>query len=618
MPSVFETPQQQAVASDQDRAAKLLELVKWASGLRGVQQLGRSYGPPAKAIYEAGSGQVGGVSLKDFVENTGAFAPGGAIQGAGLATPGGVLPAVASGFQGLAPIAGAAGTGLTGGRTNMFGGAIVPPALRRTAGAIAQSRGVQNIDDIEQAGQLAGLERVAKKPTSGPEYLKTARSAMRNWRQEGSRAEGVDVNASRILEKATAKLGDVGTDKLLAEVQRMNPKLTSGWTTDTIHEIRANKRLKPLSLNAPVGEGEDATEMVEGLAGVDRTDLLASIREQIGKLSPAMQNHAQMLITGEKDVSELNPKTLASLRQQLSGGKPISGKAPRTISGGSGGGGVMSDAEYQAAGREELARLQAGGQRTQRTVANDALGSNEAPLYQQKVSNPWTLDQALYHVSPQGPGIAQSGRIEARTSLGGASGGLGGAAQPGISTSPSLSEADETARMLARYGHVARQGDLPDDTIRTMALLDGARKGLKGPQLQAWADSAVAQQALGKNVPVRPKQPNGISRLSQYYTNREAVLDQRNPYMMFPDSAEGVERKTRQLQNIQPEGIRTYKISPGAIPKGTNVHMGTDPNEVRVPADIPVNQTTAYKYAPGSLLGLLGAHLIRHRKEDAE
>lgn len=167
--------------------------------------------------------------------------------------------------------------------------------------------------------------------------------------------------------------------------------------------------------------------------------------------------------------------------------------------------------------------------------------------------------------------------------------------------------------MLARYGHVSRQGRLTDDTLRTMATLDGTRKGLKGDRLEAYVNSALREQSFARGGVTPP-----VGQLGRYYTHRESTLDVKNPYMMFPNSAEGTERKTRQLQNIQPEGIRTYKIPPQAIPKGTNVTMGSDPGEVRIPADIPVNQTTAYKYAPGSLLGLLGAHLIRHRKEDAE
>lgn len=213
-------------------------------------------------------------------------------------------------------------------------GGIGPIELPNWSG---MARGIakrpQEVPDVLQAGNLAALERIASKGATGPEATKTARSAMRHYTPEGTRAEGVDVNATSVIRKARAKLGDVGSDKILKEVQRLNPKLTKDWTYNTIHEVDAGKRARPLSLDAPVGGNVEST-IGEGLAGMDRTDALASIREQIAKLSPAMQKHVQDLMSGEKLPQDLNPKTLASLRSQMKGGAAISGKTPKPISGG--------------------------------------------------------------------------------------------------------------------------------------------------------------------------------------------------------------------------------------------------------------------------------------------
>lgn len=497
-------------------------------------------------------------------------------------------------------------------------GPIELPDWTRMARSI--SKRAQDVPDTLQAGNLAALERIASEGATGREATNIARSAMRHYTPEGTRAVGVDVNAAAVIRKARTKLGEVGSDQILAEVQRLNPKLTKNWTTNTIHDVDAGKRARPLSLDAPVSSDVETT-VGEGLAGLDRADALASINEQVRKLSPAMQKHVQDLMSGDKLPQDLNPKTLASLRSQMKGGTAISGKTLKPISGGSSGGGVMSDPEYQAAANVELKRLAEGGSRTQRAIANDTLGSSDRPMYADTTSrSPWVLDKPVYHVSPQGPGINEAGRIEARASIGGQGGGLGGAAHKGVSTATSFQDADEIARIHARYGHVARQGRLMDDTVRKMAELDGYRKGWRGQKLQQYVDSAVTklQSADAQRAGSGARPLTGPERLTRYYQDREAVLDVRNPHMMFPDSELDVARKTNQLKNATPEGIRTYKIPPQSIPKNTNVTMGSDPGEVRIPADIPVNQTTAYKYAPGSLLGLVGTHLIRHRKEDAE
>lgn len=311
----MDSPQQRAVASDQQRADQLLELVKWATGLRGVQQMVQNYSGPAKAIYEAGSGMPGGVSVKDFVENTGAFAPGGAIQGAGLATPGGVLPAVASGFRGLAPVLGAGGTGMSGSAAQTFP-ALQFPNFRRMAGAIAKKP--QDVDDIEQAANLAATKLIATKGGTGKDVQYVARTAAKNWSGgPGGMGSGIRKGDRELVDKAVTKLGDVGSDKLADELNRVNPQ--GKWTIEKVQNTRGGRS------TARLDNPDDPT--ASGLRSLDQLqpDRAAELKQQLAGMSPGVRKDAEALINGEISPNEINPARLARVRAAMGDEAPRKG-----------------------------------------------------------------------------------------------------------------------------------------------------------------------------------------------------------------------------------------------------------------------------------------------------
>lgn len=286
-------------------------------------------------------------------------------------------------------------------------------------------------------------------------------------------------------------------------------------------------------------------------------------------------------------------------------------KVPRKIKPISGGSGEPEGSYFDQL-RAEIQRLRGGGKIE---PATEVPFNRPSPFEKGKIHE--AVDprvqlklhegRPLYHATPAGPGIEQSGVLEGRSGL--TTGGLGGQAIKGVSTTTEPQAALETARLLARAGRVSREG-LDPETLKAMAALDMLRIGapedlskniIKGMRPHMWQPSGPTSQA---NV------NSALEQLREYYASREAQGLGGNPYLMMPDPASpDYKRRLQQIMNIRPSGIRTIQINPKDIPPSASIGLGTDPNEIRIGSDIPLKTSRIMKPAASSLLGLGGLYL---------
>ena len=141
---------------------------------------------------------------------------------------------------------------------------------------------------------------------------------MKNWTGgPGGMGSGIRKGDRELVDKAVTKLGDVGSDKLAAELNRMNPQ--GKWTIDKVQQTRGGRSV------ARLDNPDDPT--ASGLRSLDQLgpDKAAELKEQLAGMSKAVRRDAEALIAGEISPDEINPARLQRVRQAMSAEAPRKG-----------------------------------------------------------------------------------------------------------------------------------------------------------------------------------------------------------------------------------------------------------------------------------------------------
>lgn len=482
--------------------------------------------------------------------------------------------------------------------------------------------GSQDLEDAQQAGAEGALKA---KPEMNPNVAakRAIQNDLRNQVPHGDRASADYKNIQKVVSDYEQEVGrPAGSADDFAIYHRFrntlsDPEAKKAWTPSKFLDVKNSApRAGALSLDDVVGRtGEE--EPLHGLVaakGEPSPEVWAEFAQRKSRLTNAQQGNLEKLIEGTNVNPAIKARILAKMRETPET-KPISGGSAAD----------MNAEEYISRLRAERERVQGGGNPTRFEGSETPLPTDAKPRIYESDSRPSRGPATLFHATPAGPGIRDTGMLEGRT--GTTHGGLGGSGKPGVSTTTNLDDAMESARLMQRTGWASRNG-MTDPLMDEMILTDLARAGhAASPENLA---AVRARMAAGSGPysppPGAPANSQAVESIRNYMGTRNAHLDPfdeqpgqvafpRDPYMVMPDEDPGqYARKMSSLQKVTPEGIRVAKIPQDAIPPKAMVTGGADPGEIQVMSDIPGRLIQLLKPALGSMLGFAGLNSLRNQQ----
>lgn len=493
---------------------------------------------------------------------------------------------------------------------------VLGPLMKRISG-VARGMNTKNAEDLSQQGTEAVLNTMKEKSLSGPEAVGVARNAMRNYMRVQQGGQGVRRGAeATAVRNAVDQFGHQNEFQQLYQARKAAPGLTIDEFRRIRDQMAATKR--PVSIDAPIREGE-STSMADLLRNTEDPAEAAMLNERYNTLTDAQKANLDKHLSGETIHRQILDRILKKMGMRAPT-KPISGGSAAD----------MSVQEYIERLRAERARVQGGGNPTRFEGSETPLPTDAKPRIFESDSRPSRGPATLFHATPTGPGIRDTGMLEGRTGV--TSGGLGGSGKPGVSTTTNLDEAMESARLMQRAGYVSRQG-LPDNLLDEMILTDLARSGQPAtPEMLRQVRSRMVQPGAATPYAPPPGQETpgtmGVERLRNYMGQRNNHLNPfdenpgqafpRDPYMVMPDDPAEYALKMNRLNKVTPEGIRVAKIPQDAIPPKAMVTGGADPGEIQVMSDIPGRLIQLLKPSIGSLLGFAGLNTLRNQPQEVQ